>query len=160
MQFLDGFFPLVICVTGQRFDADEVRKMADGFEAYFQRGQRYVVLIVPGAGVSMPGAEERKLIQTWADHPRTMEMSRRLCIGTVVLVENVLVRAALTTLMAFRDHASKVESVATLEKGIDFCLARIKEVGLGLDKPADLVRYELSRLVEQMRRPSLSPPAG
>jgi hypothetical protein len=151
MRFLDGFFPLVVCVVGQRLDAKEVREMSDGFESYFERGERYAVLIVPGAETAMPGAAERKLITTWADHPRTMEMSRRLCVGTVVLVENILVRAALTALMAFRDHASRVESVATIDKGIEYCLGRIKEAGLQLDKPPDLVRYELSRLVEQAR---------
>ena len=151
MRFLDGFFPVLVCISGQRFDAKEVREMSDGFESYFVRGQRYAVLFVPGTGLSMPGAEERKLISAWADHPRTLELSRRLCVGTAVVVENVLVRAALTTLMAFRDHASKVESVATIERGIDYCVGRLRDAGIPLDKPAELVRYELTRLIEQAR---------
>lgn len=151
MQFLDSFLPVLVCISGQRFDAKELREMSEGFEAHFERGQRYAVLIVPGKGLSMPGAEERKLIQAWADHPRTLEMSKRLCVGTAVLVENVLVRAALTTLMAFRDHASRVESVASIERGIEYCVARLRDAGIPLEKPADLVRYELTRLIEQAR---------
>jgi hypothetical protein len=151
MQFLDSYFPLVVCVSGQSFDAGEVRQMADGFESYFARAERYAVLFVPGAHASMPGPQERKLISTWADHPRTLELSRRFCVGTAVLVENALVRAALTALMAFRDSASKVESVATVDKGIEYCLGRIREAGLELAKPPDLIRYDMSRLVEKAR---------
>jgi hypothetical protein len=151
MRFLDSCFPLLVCVSGVRFDATEVRDLADGFETYFERAERYALLFVPGAGAELPGAQERKLISTWADHPRTLELSRRFCVGTAVLVENVLARAALTALMAFRDGASKAESVATIDKGLDYCLGRIKDAGLQLAKPADLVRYELSRLVPQAR---------
>ena len=151
MQFLDGYFPLVVCISGQRFDLEEIRAMSTGFESYFERGERYAVLIVPGADLAMPGAQERKLITSWADHPRTLEASRRLCVGTAVLVENVLVRAALTALMAFRDHASRVESVATIERGIEWCLGRMREAGLEIGKPPDLIRYELNRLVEKAR---------
>lgn len=148
---MDGYFPLVVLVSGQRFDAEEVRIMSSGFESYFERGERYAVLIVPGADAVMPGAHERKLITTWADHPRTLEASRRLCVGTAVLVENVLVRAALTALMAFRDHASRVESVPTVERGVDWCLGRLRDAGLDLGKPPDLIRYELNRVVEKAR---------
>ena len=151
MRFLVSCFPLIVCISGQRFDTKEVREMADGFESYFDRGERYAVLFVPSLGSELPGPQERKLISAWADHPRTLELSRRFCVGTAVLVENVLVRAALAALMAFRGSASKVESVPTVDKGLEYCIRRIKDAGLQLNKPPDLVRFELRRLVDQAR---------
>jgi hypothetical protein len=41
MRFLDGCFPLLVCVSGVRFDAREMRDLADGFESYFGRAERY-----------------------------------------------------------------------------------------------------------------------
>ena len=122
--------------------------MTAGFDHYFERGERYAVLFIPARGARVPGPRERELIAAWANHPRVLDFAKRLCVGTAVVIENLLLRAALSAIIAVRKSTSNVEPVPTPAKGLDYCLRCIKAEGLPLSKPPDLLRYELLQQVE------------
>jgi hypothetical protein len=148
LLFIDDAFPLIITVSGPVFDADEVRAMADGFERYFARGERYAVLSASPRSAATPGQRERKLIADWAGHPRIRDFSKRLCVGTATVAQNPITRAALTVIMALWKQAAPVEIVPGVAAGLDYCLRRLREENVAMSKPFDLVRYEMLRRLE------------
>ena len=148
LRFIDDAFPLVITVSAPVFDAKEVQSMADGFERYFARGERYAVLTTSPRNAAVPAHLERKLIGDWANHPRIRDFSKRLCIGSATVVHNTLSRAALSIIMAIWRPPSPFEIVPSLERGLDYCLKRIREERLPTTKSLDLVRYEMLALLK------------
>ena len=140
MRFIDDAFPLIINVSAAVFDAEEVRSLADGFERYFGRGERYAVLSVSPRDAPAPGPRERKLISDWANQPRVRDFSKRLCVASATVVNNALARAALTVLMTVWKPPLPQEFVPNVERGLDYCLARIREEHLTTHKSFELMR--------------------
>lgn len=143
MRFIDDCFPLIVTVSDEKFDVSEVRAMSEGFERYFERGERYTVLVATPRNAPAPGHLERKMISDWAHHPRVRDFTRRLCVGTATVLTSPLTRAAFSVIMAFGKPAAPIEAVSSLDLGLDYCLKRIQEERLPTSKPHDLVRYEI-----------------
>ncbi len=121
--------------------------MADGFERYFGRGERYALLSTSPRNSPAPGPRERKLISDWASHPRVRDFTKRLCIASATVVPNALARAALSVILAVWKPPLAQELVSTAEQGIDYCLKRIREEHLPMSQPFDFVRHNaLARL--------------
>lgn len=147
MRFIDECFPLIITISAPTFDDKEVKSMAEGFERYFARGERYAVLSATPRNAPAPGQRERRLIAEWANHPRVRDYSKRLCVGSATVAANPLTRAALSVIMAVWKPPAPFEIAPTLEKGLDYCLRRIQEERLAMSKPHELVRYEMQKLL-------------
>jgi hypothetical protein len=145
MRFIDDCFPLIVMVSAPKFDAAEVRAMMDGFETYFQRGEKYAVLSLTPRNAPVPEQAERKMLGEWMNQPRVRDYTKRLCVGSATLIANPLTRAAYSIIMAFGRPAAPNEAVPTVERGLDYCLERIREAGLATPRPAGLIRYELLR---------------
>lgn len=145
MRIIDDYFPLLVAVPHPVFDAAEVQSMMDGFERYFQRGERYAVLTLTRRNAPVPGQAERKMIGEWISHPRVRDYTKRLCVGSATLIANPLARAAYSIIMAFGKPAAPSEAVPTLERGLDYCLERIRVTGLLMAQPHELVKYQLMR---------------
>jgi hypothetical protein len=144
--FVEGF-PLIVTVSAATWDPAEVRALIDGFEPYFQAGKRYAVLSVPTPKAPAPGHVERKLLGAWTSHPRVRDAIKRLCVGAATVVPSAIERAALSIIWALGKPPCLSEATATIERGLDFCLERIRREGLHLPKPPDMVRYETLRAV-------------
>jgi hypothetical protein len=150
VRFLVEAFPLIVTVSAPVWNAEEVRALIDGFEPYFQRGERYAVLSVPWPKAPAPGHAERKLITQWTGHPRVREAIKRLCVGAAAVVPSAVERAALSIIWALGKPPCPSEAVPTAERGLDYCFARIREEGLALSRPADLMRYETLRAITNL----------
>jgi hypothetical protein len=150
VRFLVDCFPLVVTVSGPVWDAAEVRALTDGFEPYFQGSERYAVLSVPTPKAPAPGHAERQMLGAWTNHPRVREAIKRLCVGAATVVPSAVERAALSIIYAFGEPPCPSEAVGTPERGLDFCLQRMREEGLRLPKPPDLVRYEMLRALNEL----------
>ncbi|HEY3495747.1 MAG TPA: hypothetical protein VGK73_13710 [Polyangiaceae bacterium] len=150
MRFLVDGFPLIVTVSAPIWDAAEVRALVDGFEPYFQGNQRYAVLSVSSPNAPAPGHAERKLIGAWTGHPRVRDAIKRLCVGAATVVPSALERAALQIIWALGKPPCPSEAVPTIERGLDYCLARIRDEGLPMPKPPDLVRYETLRTLSKL----------
>ena len=148
MRFIDDWFPLVATVNAPNFDERELKSMADGFERYFERGERYTLITVSPRNAPAPGPRERKMIADWANHPRIRDFSKRLCVGTATVVTNPVARAALTVITALWKPSSPLEVAPSITKGLDYCMRRIQEERLVLPCTADLARYQLQKLLE------------
>ena len=147
LRFIDDAFPLIITISSPNFDANEVRSMSDGFERYFARGERYAVLSATPRNAPAPGQKERRMIAEWADHPRVRNFSKQLCVGSATVASNPLTRAALAVIMAIWKPAAPFEIAPSVDKGLDYCLRRIREERLPMAKPLELVRYEMMQLL-------------
>jgi hypothetical protein len=147
VRFIDDCFPLIVTISAPNFDQAEVKSMADGFERYFARGERYAVLSATPRNAPPPGQRERRMIADWANHPRVRDYSKRLCVGSAVVTPNPLARATLSVIMAFWKPPTPYEIAPNHEKALDYCLHRIQEERLALSKPLDLVRYEMLRVL-------------
>lgn len=122
--------------------------MADGFERYFARGERYTVLSAAPRNAPAPGPEARRMIAEWADHPRVRNFTKQLCVGSATIAANPLSRAALAIIMSIWKPAAPFEIAPSIEKGLDYCLRRIREERLPMNKPLELVRYEMLRFLK------------
>jgi len=142
LLFIDDSFPLVITISAPVFDANEVRSMANGFERYFGRGERYALLSASPRNAPSPGPNERKLIADWANDPRVRDFSRRLCIASATVVPNPLARAAMAVIIAIWKPPLPQEMVPTVERGLDYCLQRIRDERLPIQKPVEIMRAD------------------
>jgi hypothetical protein len=150
LQVLEEHLPLVVCVSGMSFDASELKVMVDGFEKVFARGERYAVLFVPQPGVRIPGPQERQALSDWANHPRVVDISKRLCVGTAAIISNPLFRVALSAIVSFQPIHSRVYPVQNVERGLELCLGWLETQGVPLSKPAGLIQYEVRSRVRQL----------
>jgi hypothetical protein len=147
--FVEGF-PLIVTVSAPVWDAAEVRALIDGFEPYLQGRERYAVLSVASPNAPAPGHAERKLITAWTSHPRIREAIKRLCVGAGTVVPSAIERAALSIIWALGKPPCPSEAVPTIERGLDFCLERLRAEGVPMPKPPDLVRYETLRTLTKL----------
>ena len=145
MHFFVDAFPLIVTVSAPVWDAAEVRALIEGFEPYFQGRARYAVLSVAPPKAPAPGHAERKMIGEWTSHPRVREAIKRLCVGAATVVPSAIERAALSIIWALGKPPCPSEATPTIERGLDFCFMRMREEGLELPRPPDLLRYETLR---------------
>ena len=150
MRFFADNFPLIVSVSSAVFDEAEVRAMIEGFEPYLRGTERYAVLSVPTPGAPAPGHHERKLITQWTGHPRVREATKRLCVGSATVVPSSVERAVLTVIWALGKPPCPSEAASTVERGLDYCLERIRAEGLRLPKPSELVRFETLRTLSDI----------
>jgi hypothetical protein len=140
LRFFDDAFPLIVTFSAPVFDAEEVRSMATGFERYFGRGERYAVVSISPRTAPAPGPRERKLISDWVNEPRVRDFTKRLCVASATVVNGALARAALNVLIAVWKPPLPQELVPDAERGIDYCLARIRDERLPIGQSLDLMR--------------------
>ncbi len=140
MLFIEDAFPLLVIVGARRFDEAETRSMADGFQRYFVRGQRYAVLSASPRDAELPGATARKMVTDWLRRDDVQKSTRALCVGAASVNENAVTRGALTALMWVWTPPMPVRPVRSIDEGLDYCLSRLEAAALALPRPADEVR--------------------
>jgi hypothetical protein len=143
VRFIEDYFPLIVTVSANQVDAKEVQQLSEGFERFFNRGERYAVLNLMPADFKIPDAGARTLMAKWVSHPRVRDFAKRLCVGAATVQPNLLYRVAFNIVMAFDKPATHIECVATLERGIDHCLESIRSARLSTTRPFEMIRYEL-----------------
>lgn len=147
MEFNDSSWPIFVMVSPKVYDKASVDLMQSTFERVFQRGERYALITVSPRGASPPGAQERKAIAEWANLPRSRKYSRELCVGSASVVENALMRGALTAMMWIWTPASPHKAVANLSEALDYSLTLLEEGAVPLPRPASMLRSEIEKLV-------------
>jgi hypothetical protein len=140
MRFVDDFFPLLVVAHAARFDEVEFREMAEGYERYFKRNERYALLtVLPGEFVRL-GACERRLIADWLNTPRVLESAKRLCVGAANVVPSAVARGALTALLWFWTPPTPLRPAATVDEGVDFCFESLAGAKVPLERPMESIR--------------------
>lgn len=145
MQFLDADLPLLIAISPSHFDDDEMQQLRDGFERYFARGEKYALLWTLAKGHQSPGWRERKRLGEWISHPRVVDFTKRLCVGSAAVVPNAIERGALAGIMLIGKPAAPFRAVPNAAEGLDYCFEQIAKAGLALPKPAPVLRFEVLR---------------
>lgn len=130
MLVLGECFPLLIGVAPMRYDASTIRQLTDSFEGYFQKRERYAFMSVQPRGSIPPGPAERKLLMQWLSSERVRRCSADLCVGSAAVVDNTVMRGALTALLWFWQPPFPLEVVKAPEQGIAHCIELLQKRGL------------------------------
>jgi hypothetical protein len=157
MEFIDNWFPLIVIIRQGSFDAVEVDQMAAGFERYFRRAEPYTVLSVARLGAHSPDARARLRIAQWASSPRVRQFSKLLCAGTATVITFPWERRALTALFWLWTPASPHESVANVNDGVEYCLKRLGDRGVGLPRDRETFRIDVRRMLRGLSIAGLPP---
>jgi hypothetical protein len=147
--FIEDAFPLIVTVNARRFDEIEARSMADGYQRYFTRNQRYAVLSVSPRDAEPVGAKARKAVAEWVGGPDVQQYARALCVGAASVVEGAIARGALTALLWLWTPPMPLRPCATLDEGLDYCFDRLAAEGVSLPRPQDEIRRET---MERLRK--------
>jgi hypothetical protein len=140
VQFYDGGWPILVQVSAKRPGPADTKQMAEGMEGYFARGKKYALIVIAPPGASLPEAKERRAIAEWANRPLVREQSKRLCVGTAVVLTNSLLRGGMTALMWLWKPAVPVEVVGSLEEALDYCINGLSSASVPLPGPAAALR--------------------
>ena len=147
VQFIDDYFPLVVCVSPTRYDDVELRRLFDGYRRYFERGERYALITHPPKNAEAASARARKVIVDWANSPDVRRQSGALCVGSATLVPNALARGAMTAMLWLWKPASPHHLAATTDECVDWALQKLVDAGIALPQPRERLREAvLSRL--------------
>ena len=147
VQFIDDYFPLIVCVSPIRYDDVELRRMFDGYRRYFERGERYALITHTPRDAEAATARARKAIVDWANSPDVRRQSSKLCVGSATVVPNALARGAMTAILWLWKPASPHHMAATTEEGVDWALQQLVDAGIALPQPRERLRETvLSRL--------------
>ena len=143
MEFYEGSWPLLVSLGPKVYDRAAIELMQASFERYFLRGERYALVTVSPRGSTPPGAHERRAIAEWANSPRVRDYSKRLCVGSGTVVENALMRGALTAMMWIWTPVSPHKAVSTTDEAIDFALEKLKAANIPLPRGGEALRVEI-----------------
>jgi len=157
MQVLGGCFPLLIGVAPMRYDAASVRQLAESFEVYFERGLPYAFMSVQPQGSTPPGASERKLLMQWLVSARVRQHSGQLCVGAAAVVDDTVMRGALTALLWFWKPPFQLQVVKTPEQGIDHCIHALERHRVKLPTSARALGAHAKRLLVSTLEPERNP---
>jgi len=143
VEYYEGSWPLLVALSPKLYDRAEVEQMQSSFERYFRRAERYALITVSPRGSTPPGANERKAIAEWANSPRVREYSKQLCVGSASVMENALMRGALTAMMWIWTPASPHKAVSTVDEAIDYALDKLKTSQVPLPRGGEALRVEI-----------------
>lgn len=132
MRLVGDSFPLLVYVAPKEYSAVTVRQLAEAFEPYFARGERYAFLSVQPKSSIPPGPAERKLLMEWVQSPRTREYASQLCVGSAAVTHSALMRGALTAILWFWKLPFPLEPVPSIEAGVEYCVNRLVEAAVPL----------------------------
>lgn len=130
MRFIDSTFPLVVCVGGEVYDDTELKEMREGFERYFERGERYAVINYSPPSAKLPDAKMRGKIAEWANDPHVREQSAKWCVASATVVQSALMRGAMTAILWLWKPPSPQRTVSTPEEAVDYCLFMLDQAGI------------------------------
>jgi len=147
MRVFGESFPVLVLVAPSRYDAEAVKRMADAFEQYFQRGERYAVISIQPKGSITPGAAERKLMLDWLESPRVRHYTGELCVGAATIVHGQLMRGALTAVLWFWRPPFPMETVPTAARAVDYCVERLRAAGAQVPAEPAALKVLVERLL-------------
>lgn len=150
MRLMGETFPVLVHVGPMEYTEEAVRQMADLYDEYFERGERYVLLALQPREARIPGAKERKRITDWTTSPRVLDASKKLCVASATVLPNAVTRGVYTALMWIWSPPFPVKAVGTVEEGLEHCLAGIERAGLTLPRPAHSIRQEILNSVKDI----------
>ena len=99
--------------------ADDVDEMSKGFDEAFGRKSTHVNIIDARGVHDRPDALVRKKMAELV--ARTGEESKRWSLGTVIVVDNALLRSAITAIHWIAPASVPVVAAATLDEAVEQC---------------------------------------
>lgn len=143
MKFVLDVFPVVVTVGGLEYSDEEFSEMLAGYDELFARGERYALITYSPDGAQLPSARDRKRITDWANSPRVRDYSKKLCVGSATVAQNVLMRGALTAITWLWKPSAPHKAVGSPNEAIDWCLHQLEGAGVRVPFTRDQVFAKL-----------------
>jgi len=136
-SFSISLLPLVVSTIYEGYGPADLEPMFEDWREIFARKERFVALCDLTRVKSMPSAKQRA---------RTGELSKsieadsiRYSLGSAMVVSNAVARGAMTAIDWINPPKVPQTYVGTVLDGCDWCIGRIREVGLPV--PGAIVEY-------------------
>lgn len=149
-MLIGDYFPVLLCVSPRHYSEETVRHMAEAFEAYFVRGERYVVIAVTPTNAEPPDAKQRKQVTDWINSPRVTSKSGRLCLGSANIVPNALLRGLHTALLWAWTPPFPVKPVSGARQAVDYAFERLEAGAVPVPKLDAQLRASLQRRLQDI----------
>jgi hypothetical protein len=121
-------YPLVaVTIPSQRVTDEEILRFIAGQREMLGRRTKHLVLCDARNGSVLP-ATQRKLFGDWLKE--SQEATRRYTAGMAVVVDNALIRGALTAVLWVVEPACPTKIVATVDDAITFLTECGERAGL------------------------------
>ncbi|MBK7776482.1 MAG: hypothetical protein IPI43_20485 [Sandaracinaceae bacterium] len=121
-------YPLVaVSIPSQRVTDDEILRFIAGQRELLGRRTKHLVLCDARTGHVLP-ATQRKLFGDWLKE--SQDGTRRYTAGMAVVVDNALIRGALTAVLWVVEPACPTKIVATVDDAITFLTECGERAGL------------------------------
>lgn len=126
-------FPLVILQLPSTIDAATIEQLTREQAKVFERGRQFVSIVDLRRVSSVPNATVR---QRLGDYTRSIEApSQRYQLANAIVIDNPLIRAALSAIHWIAPPPVPTQVVATREAGLDFLRKHLDRAGI----PSNLI---------------------
>ncbi len=119
VEFTLAYWPVALATLHGSLGAEEVEQMAKGFDEAFGRKSTHVNIIDARGVRERPDALVRQKMADFV--ARTRDESKRWSLGTVIVVNNALLRSAITAIHWIAPASIPVVAAATLEEAVEQC---------------------------------------
>jgi hypothetical protein len=150
LWFMEGTFPLIVCVAPREWDEVQVGRMIDQWERYFARAERYALLSHTPRGGGLAGGRLRRKIADWANEQRVRQYSADLCVGSSTVVRDTFSRAALRAMLWFWKPPSPHLTCSAPDEAFDWCVARLVAAGVPLGLGVGELRERILPVLEAL----------
>lgn len=152
-----SYWPLLIVVVPDQLDAASVADLIRRVDKLHERKEHFATLVDTTAVKTLPRASERQALAEWQN--RTIEVIRRYNVITATVIENSLVRGAMTAMnWVFRPPNEQV-AVATFREGLTICCDRLRAADVPLGVALEAAEARTPGSYRAMKRASMFPPA-
>ncbi|MBX7194924.1 MAG: hypothetical protein K1X94_22920 [Sandaracinaceae bacterium] len=129
-------WPLLVVVAEGSLVRSELDVLEREVGAVYARKERFATLVETSQVLTMPDAATRKRLADWQNETRGD--IARLNVITATVVSSAVVRGAMTAMNWIFRPPNRQIAVASLDEGLEACVAALRAEGLRL--PASLTR--------------------
>jgi hypothetical protein len=143
--FQDATWPLLYLRFPREFSPVVMQATIDGFESYYKRRDRFVVLADCSPIAKFPGMVERKMLSEWLGSPGRPEKERAYTIATAIVLLSGPMRALMSAITWVSPPVAPQVWKATEAEAFDWCYERLVAAKMPITKAIEAARAEYKR---------------
>jgi hypothetical protein len=143
--FQDATWPLLYLRFPREFSPAIMQATIDGFEGYYKRQDRFVVLADCTPIAKFPGMVERKMLSEWLSSPGRPEKEKLYTVATAIVLLSGPMRALMSAIMWVNPPIAQTVWKATEQEAFDWLYDRLVEARMPITKAIEAARAEYRR---------------
>jgi hypothetical protein len=143
--FQEATWPLLVLRFPPQFSPAIMKATIHGFEEFYKRKDRFVVLADCSPVVRFPGMVERKMLSEWLGSPGRPENEKAYTVATAIVLVSGPMRALMSAITWVSPPVSPQVWKATEAEAFDWCYDRLVQANMPVTKAIQAVRAEHKR---------------